>query len=502
MHAGIPTVEAEAVSVLSLRPVAATLGILLTILGAAMLAPAVADFAARANSRETFAGAAFVGSAAVTIFVGVLLWMTGRGQLTRKLDLRQAFVLTTSVWVVLSVFAALPMMWGPSRLSFTKAMFESMSGLTTTGASVMSGLDAMSPGILLWRALLHWFGGIGIIAIAIAVLPVLSIGGMQLFRTESSDKSEKFLPRAGSIAKRLLQAYVLLTIICAGCYLTAGLKPFDAVTLAMSTLSSGGFANSDSSLSVFASPAVDYVAIVFMLAAAMPFPLYVRALSGDASRLFTNPEVRVFLAIVAVFTLLSFAQQSLQGISSGETALRGALFTVSSLISTTGFMSVDYTNWGPFSDALFFVLMFLGGCTGSTSGGLKALRISITAKAIRQHLKRISFRAGIFPIRYGGAPVADDVVGSVLSFVFLYLLTFFLIGVALNLMGLDLRTAFSAAIACLANVGPGLGPVVGPASNFGSLPDPALWLLTAAMMLGRLEILTVLVLFMPRFWLR
>ncbi|MFG1300937.1 TrkH family potassium uptake protein [Xanthobacter sp. V3C-3] len=497
MHARMPTVEAEAVSVLSLRPVAATLGIVLSILGVSMLLPAIVDFAARSGGQG-----AFVGASAITVFVGVLLWMSGRSAVVRKLDLRQAFLLTTCVWLVLSVFGALPLMWGHSRLSFTAAMFESMSGLTTTGASVMSGLDAMSPGVLLWRALLHWFGGIGIIAIAIAVLPMLSIGGMQLFRTESSDKSEKFLPRAGAIAKRLLVAYVVLTGLCAGFYLGAGMKPFDAVTLAMSTLSSGGFANSDSSLTVFANPAVDYVAVVFMLVAALPFPLYVRALSGDVRRLFTNPEVRLFLAIVAVFTLLSFAQLSLSGTASGETALRWALFTVASLISTTGFMAADYTNWGASSDAIFFVLMFLGGCTGSTSGGLKALRLAITAKAIRQHLKAISFRNGVFPLRYGGAPVADDVVTSVLSFVFLYLLTFFLVGVALNLIGLDLRTAFSAAIACLANVGPGLGPVVGPASNYGSLPDSALWVLTAAMLLGRLEILTVLVLFLPRFWVR
>lgn len=497
MHARIPTVEAEAVSVLSLRPVAATLGVLLTILGGGMLAPAAVDFSTRSGGQN-----AFVGAAAITIFVGVLLWMSGRSSMVRKLDLRQAFLLTTSVWVVLSVFAALPLMWGASQLSFTAAMFESMSGLTTTGASVMSGLDAMSPGILLWRALLHWFGGIGIIAIAIAVLPVLSIGGMQLFRTESSDKSDKFLPRAGSIAKGLLIVYLLLTAVCTLCYALAGLKPFDAVTLAMSTLSSGGFANSDHSLSVFANPAVDYVAIVFMIVAALPFPLYVRALSGDTRRLFTNPEVRVFLAIVALFTALSFLQQTFQGIASGETALRWALFTVASLISTTGFMAADYTHWGAFSDAIFFTVMFLGGCTGSTSGGLKALRIAITAKAIRQHLKRIAFRAGVFPLRYGGAPVADDVVASVLSFVFLYLLTFLLLGAALNLIGLDLRTAFSAAIACLANVGPGLGPLVGPASNYGSLPDSALWLLTGAMMLGRLEIITVLVLFLPRFWVR
>jgi len=498
MHAAkAPFVHAPASSGLDLRPIAATLGILLSILGASMVIPALVDFSAGSGGQDVFLGAA-----AVTIFVGVLMWMSGRNSELKRLDLRQAFLLTSSTWVVLTLFAALPFLWGRANLSFTDAVFESMSGLTTTGASVMSGLDAMSPGILLWRALLHWFGGIGIVVIAIAVLPLLRIGGMQLFRTESSDKSEKFLPRAGAIAKGLLVSYVLLTFMCAIGYLLAGMSLFDAVTMGMSTLSSGGFANSDTSLSVFASPPVEYVAVVFMLVASLPFPLYARALTGDVTRLFTNSEVRLFLTIVAVFTFASFAQQSLQGVAEGEVAFRGALFTVASLISTTGFMAADYTNWGPLSDALFFVLMFVGGCTGSTSGGLKALRIAISGRAIQQHLKRIFYPNGQFPIRYGGAPVADDVVASVLGFTFLYLATFLVIATALNFIGLDLRTAFSATIACLSNVGPGLGPVVGPASNYAALPDAAVWLLTLAMLLGRLEILTVLVLVLPRFWVR
>lgn len=492
-----PSIEARSLSTLNLRPVAATLGILLAILGSSMMLPALVDFARGSGGHQ-----AFIGAAAVTIFVGVLLWMSGRDSEMQKLDLRQAFFLTSSAWVVLSLFAALPLMWGSSKLTFTKAVFETMSGLTTTGASVMSGLDAQAPGILLWRALLHWYGGIGIIGIAIAVLPVLSIGGMQLFRMESSDKSEKFMPRAGAIAKGLITAYLLLTLACAISYAIAGLGPFDSVTLAMSTLSSGGFANSDYSLTVFKNPAVDYVAIVFMLVAALPFPLYLRAMTGDARRLITHSEVQLFLVLVAIFTALSFAQQTLQGIAKGEVAFRGALFTVASIMSTTGFMGVDYTNWGSLSNSIFFVAMFLGGCTGSTAGGLKALRIAITGKAIRQHLKRVSFKNGVFPLRYGGAPVPDDVVASVLGFVFLYVLTFLVVGIVLTLMGLDLTTAYSAAIACLANVGPGLGPIVGPSGNYASLPDASLWVLILAMMMGRLEILTVLVLVLPRFWQR
>ena len=498
MHAAkAPFIDAPATPGLDLRPIAATLGILLSILGASMMVPALVDFSAGSGGEDVFLGAA-----CVTIFVGVLMWMSGRNSELKRLDLRQAFLLTSSTWVVLTLFAALPFMWGRANLSFADAFFESMSGLTTTGASVMSGLDTMTPGILMWRALLHWFGGIGIVVIAIAVLPLLRIGGMQLFRTESSDKSEKFLPRAGAIAKGLLVSYVLLTLLCAISYLLAGMTLFDAVTMGMSTLSSGGFANSDSSFTVFANPPVEYVAVVFMLIASLPFPLYARALTGDVTRLFTNSEVQLFLTIVAVFTLASFAQQSLQGVAEGEVAFRGALFTVASLISTTGFMAADYTNWGPLSDALFFVLMFAGGCTGSTSGGIKALRLAISGRAVQQHLKRIFYPNGQFPIRYGGAPVADDVVASVLGFIFLYLTTFLVIATALNCIGLDLRTAFSAAIACLSNVGPGLGPVVGPASNYSGLPDAAIWLLSLAMLLGRLEILTVIVLVLPRFWVR
>lgn len=495
-----PTFHTRPATSLDLRPIAATLGIVLSILGAAMLLPALADISSR-TGREGAPGA-FLGAAAVTVFVGVLLWISGRSAPVSRPDLRQTFLLTVCLWTVLAVFAALPFMWGPPHLSLSHALFESVSGLTTTGSSVISGLDDMSAGILLWRALLHWFGGIGIVVIAILVLPALSIGGMQLFRSESSDKSEKFLPRVAAIAKGLLISYVLLTLLCSAGYLMAGLTAFDAVTIAMSTLSSGGFANSDSSIQGFTNPAVEYVAVVFMLVAALPFPLFARAFTGDITRLVMNSEVRLFLAIVAAFTLASFAQQTLQGVAHGEQAFRGALFTVASLISTTGFMAVDYTNWGPLSDALFFVLMFLGGCTGSTAGGLKALRLAIGAKAVRQHLKRIFFRNGVFPIRYGGAPVADDVVASVLGFIFMFLAAFVVTGVSLTCMGLDLRTAFSAAIASMSNVGPGLGPVVGPAANYSTLPEGAIWMLSLAMLLGRLEILTVLVLMLPRFWLR
>lgn len=482
---------------IDLRPIAAILGVLLAVLGTTMMIPALVDLIA--GERDFLVYAA---SAVITAFVGLSLWLAGRSGEVERLNIRQAFVLTAASWVLLSAFAAVPFMWAETDLSFTDAYFEAMSGLTTTGATVISGLDDRPPGVLIWRAFLHWYGGIGIIVMAMALLPMLRIGGMQLFRAESSDKSEKVLPRAAQMAKGILGSYLLLTFACALTYAFLGMSVFDAVAHAMATISTGGFSTHDASLGFFKSPAIDYAAILFMISGSLPFVLYVRVLAGDFSRLFANAEVRLFFALVAVFTLISTFQQVSAGIAVGETALRQALFTVVSLMSTTGFVAVDYTNWGPPSDALFFVVLFLGACTGSTAGGMKTFRIAILGSALVQHLKRIIYPNGVFPVRYGGKPIGDDVVASVLGFAFLYLASFLVIGIAINILGFDLITSFSASITALANAGPGLGPVVGPAMNFTGLPDSVIWLLSFAMLLGRLELFTVLVLILPSFWRR
>lgn len=482
---------------IDLRPIAAILGVLLAVLGTTMMIPALVDLIA--GERDFLVYAA---SAVITAFVGLSLWLAGRSGEVERLNIRQAFVLTAASWVLLSAFAAVPFMWAETDLSFTDAYFEAMSGLTTTGATVISGLDDRPPGVLIWRAFLHWYGGIGIIVMAMALLPMLRIGGMQLFRAESSDKSEKVLPRAAQMAKGILGSYLLLTFACALTYAFLGMSVFDAVAHAMATISTGGFSTHDASLGFFKSPAIDYAAILFMISGSLPFVLYVRVLAGDFSRLFANAEVRLFFALIAVFTLISTFQQVSAGIAVGETALRQALFTVVSLMSTTGFVAVDYTNWGPPSDALFFVVLFLGACTGSTAGGMKTFRIAILGSALVQHLKRIIYPNGVFPVRYGGKPIGDDVVASVLGFAFLYLASFLVIGIAINILGFDLITSFSASITALANAGPGLGPVVGPAMNFTGLPDSVIWLLSFAMLLGRLELFTVLVLILPSFWRR
>jgi trk system potassium uptake protein TrkH len=483
--------------VTDLRPVNAALGILIAVLGTMMIVPAIVDLV---HGHDDWI--VFVVSAMVTIFAGCMLWLTGRQAGAAKLDLRQAFVLTSLAWVVLSAFAGLPLMWSQLNLSFTRAFFETMSGLTTTGSTVLTGLDTMPPGILLWRSLLHWYGGVGIIVVAIAILPMLRVGGMQLFRTESSDKSEKILPAVTQIANRIIVVYVLLSLACAIVYWIAGMTAFDAVNHAMATLSTGGFSTHDASLGEFKSRTIEYAAIAFMLAGALPMLLYVRMLVGDGAALFRNPEVRLFLVIVLTLAVVSTLQQRLADINSGEQAFRLALFNVTTLITTTGFATVDYGGWGAGSDAILFLVMFLGGCTGSTSGGLKTFRIAIISAMILQHLKRIVYPHGVFPVRYGRKPVADEVVAAVMSFLFLYLMTFIAIAIALSLMGYDFKTAFSATIACVANVGPGLGPIVGPAGNFSTMNDGALWLLSFAMLVGRLELFTVYVLLLPRFWRR
>ncbi len=477
------------------RPISASLGILIVALGTMMMVPAFVDLV-----HGDPGWIAFVTSAVVTVFVGAMLWLTGRESEVARLSIRQAFLLTSLSWLVLSAFGAIPFMISQAGLSFTRAYFEAMSGLTTTGATVLGDLDAVSPGVLTWRSLLQWYGGVGIIVVAIAILPTLQIGGMQLFRTEYSEKTDKALPRVTQIANGIIAAYILLSLACAGAYFAAGMSTFDAVNHAMTTLATGGFSTRDASLAAFRSDAIEYIAIVFMIAGALPMLLYVRALGGDLTALFRNYQVRLFLGILAGLTVLSVVQQRLSGTASGVDALRRALFNVTALITTTGFVTSDYANWISVSDALFFCIMFLGACTGSTAGGIKIFRIAIIAATVLQHFKRVIYPHGVFPIRYGGVPIGDDVVASVMSFLFLYVLTFIAVAITLSLMGYDFLTAFSAAIACLTGVGASVGPVLGVAGHYGPLKDEALWLLAFTMLVGRLELFTVYVLLLPRFW--
>ena len=477
-----------------LRPVLFAVGILLATLGVAMLLPAAVDAAAGEPEWR-----AFLASAALCLFIGGGLVLTNRGG-RAELSARQAFVLTTMSWVVIAAFGALPLTFSGVGLSYTDAFFEAMSGITTTGSTVISGLDAAPPGLLLWRALLQWLGGIGIIVIALAILPMLQVGGMQLFRLESSDASEKALPRVAQIAVVVGLIYLGLSGLCVAALWAAGMTPFEAVVHAMTTIATGGFSTSDQSVAHFDSAAIDWIVTAFMIVGSLPFILYFAVLRRRAGALVRDSQVRWFFAIV-VGSVLGVALWLWFGRGAPPAeAIRLAAFNVVSIITGTGYTTADYGLWGAFPVTAFFFFMFVGGCAGSTSCGIKIFRYQILFAFAGTHLRRLWQPHRIFVARYGGKQIPDSAVDAVMTFFFAFGLAFAILAAALTLMGLDFMTAVSGAATAIANVGPGLGEVIGPSGNFASLPDAAKWLLSAGMLLGRLEIFTVLVLLTPTFW--
>lgn len=481
---------------MELRPVLMIIGALTAALGCSMILPALAD-ALVGNSDWLI----FVTAGLITTLLGAGTWAATRSS-NRALNIRQAFLMTALVWIVLAAFAALPLYWADVGLSFTDAFFEAVSGLTTTGSTVMVGLDDLPPGILLWRGLLQWYGGLGIIVMAIAVLPMLQIGGMQMFKAEAFDTAGKILPRAAQIAGSMTSVYIVLTMICAISYWAAGMPLFDAVVHSMTTVATGGLSTRDASISSYESIPIDYIAITFMILGALPFLLYVQFLQGSFSALFRDSQVRAFLITLAMFVFIATMIQYLENIDEGEVAFRHALFSVVSVMTGTGYATADYGAWGHEAAALFFIITFIGGCAGSTSCGIKIFRFQVLFLDLKQHIKEILYPSGVFVKRYNGTILSDDVSASVMSFVFLYIAAFMVLAMLLSLTGLDPLTAFSGAATAISNVGPGLGDIIGPSGNFAPLPDVSKWLLVAGMIIGRLEVFTVIVLFLPRFWQR
>lgn len=476
-------------------PVLFVQGILLLILAVAMLPPLWLMYADGEAGRAGFA----IGAGA-TVGAGLLLVLTNARR-RMALSIRQMFALTCASWTTISLFGALPLYFSLHELAFTDAVFESVSGITTTGATVLSGLDTMPRGVLLWRGLLHWLGGVGIVVLAIAILPFLSIGGMRLFQTESSDWSEKSSPRTGQVAKSVGAIYLLLTAVCTAGYGLVGMSWFDAIVHAMSTVSTGGFANYDSSFGRYdATPEILWIASLFMVLGSLPFALFVALLKQRRLDLFRDQQVRGFLTIIGVAALSLFAVMLFTSEQSASYALTHALFTTVSLLSTTGLASTDYSSWGPLAVMLAFLLTFIGGCSGSTAGGLKVFRLQIGVVVLNQQLKQLLHGRGVFTQKYNDRRVSDELLASISAFSFFYLITIAALALALAALGLDLVTALSGAATAVSSVGPGLGDVIGPAGNFAPLPAAAKWLLSGGMLLGRLEIMTVLVLFTPAFW--
>jgi len=476
------------------RPVIYVNGLFLIALAALMAVPAIVDLNVGNDDWVVFAA-----SSAFTLFFGVAAALAAN-QKSVQLNVRQGFLLTTTSWAFMAAFAALPFAFSGLDLSYTDAFFEAMSGLTTTGSTVIVGLDNLPPGIQLWRGMTQWFGGAGIILLALSVLPFLRIGGMQLFHAESSDRSEKVMPRISSIASATMLIYLGLSITCALCYWLAGMSGMNSVVHAMTTVSTAGFSTSDNSIAEFSDPAVEWIGIVFMLSGALPFAMYIRLVRGDLRSFIRESQIHLMLGIVAVASaLIAISLISKLDFPVLE-AVRHSLFNVVSVITTTGYASADYNLWGGFAVTVFFLLMFVGGCTGSTSGGMKMFRIQILWARLRFQMARLVQPNGVFPLQYHGNPVPEDVPIGVIAFVALYIASFIVLAVLLSALGLDFVTAISGSATAIGNVGPGLGDVIGPAGNFSSLPPTAKWLLSGGMLLGRLELFTVLVLITPRFW--
>ncbi len=480
---------------IDLRPVFYVLGFLLLILAVAMGVTAVVDI-----MLDDADWPVFLAAGAITGFfaLSMVLSMRPSGRLT--LSPKQAFLITTFAWVGASAVGAMPFMFSTLHMSFTDAFFETMSGLSTTGATVIVGLDDMGAGLQLWRGLLHWLGGIGIIVMAVAILPILKIGGMQLFRMESSDKMEKTMPRITEVATGILIVYTSLTIVGAIILRLAGMNWLEASVHTMASLGTGGFSTSDSSVAYFKSPLIEWIIIVLMTIGGMTFVLFVAAWKKGPAPFLRDSQTGWYLATLIFFSLLiGYWQHAVNGMGWHD-AFRHALFTVVSIVTTTGFASADWNLWGAFPLAICFVLTFVGGCTGSTSGGIKMFRFQVLFAMARIHVKRLLYPRGVFAIDFNRQNISDSVVRSVLGFTVLYIFSFAAIGITLSLLGLDFVTSFSGAATTLGNVGPGLGEIIGPAGNYKPLSDAAKWVMSFAMLLGRLELMAVLVLLMPSFW--
>lgn len=474
-------------------------------MGVAMLLPALMDI--RDGNADW---QVFFNSSIATLMIGSLVFLATRGE-NARFSPRLGFLLTACLWLTAASLGALPIYYSHLPISFASAVFEAVSGVTATGATVLTGLDQLPRGLLLWRSLLSWIGGIGFIALALLLLPSLRIGGVQLFHMESSDKSEKILPRVNQIANGIIIAYLGTSLLCIVCYFAAGMTMFDAVNHAMSTVATAGFSTHDASLGFYVSydpvlgiytgkPLILIVATVFMLLSALPFILYLKLVLPGQKHRFNDPQVRMFLGIVLVFSIILTAWLRITQNLSLHQALLAAFFHFSSVITTTGFSVEDYLSWGPLALGLFFVAIFIGGCAGSTSGGIKINRLIILRRITSASLTKLISPHAVVKVRYAGSEVSHDIAQAVLLYLCLYMASLVVGAMLLVTFGLDFISAFTGALTTLSNVGTGFGSVIGPTGNFSTLNDAPLWILSFLMLAGRLEIITIFILFTPAFW--
>ena len=470
------------------------IGVLLITLGTFMLIPFFVQFIYDERNGT------FLSSASITIFIGILLVLTNLEE-NKKLNLQQAFLLTTLSWLSIAIFGCIPFLLSNLNLSIVDAFFESMSGITTTGSTIITNLDNAPKSILIWRAILQWLGGIGVIVMAITVLPLLNVGGMQLFRMESSDTTEKILPRTREVTIIISVIYLTLTFACGVAYWLVGMNIFDSIAHSMTTIATGGFSTYSSSIGYFQNPKIEIIAIIFIVLGSIPFIAYLKFVKGDKKIFFKDVQIKglIYIFIVSILLMLLYLLLSNKEYSFAEN-LRISTFNVVSILSGTGYVTSDFSLWGKFPLIFFLFLMFIGGCAGSTTCGIKIFRFQILGLFILNQIKKLIYPHGIFPMKYNNEKISNPFIYSIMTFIFLYFFIFFILAALLSLDGLDFVTALSGSASAISNVGPGLGDVIGPNGNFSDLPNFSKLSLSLGMLLGRLELFAVLVLFFPSFW--
>tara|TARA_B100001093_G_scaffold187744_1_gene180319 strand:+ start:4858 stop:6303 length:1446 start_codon:yes stop_codon:yes gene_type:complete len=470
-----------------------TLGVLQIILGISMLIPVIIQILY--NQLDS----SFISASLMTVVFGVLFFLSNLDH-EKKLNLQQAFLLTALSWLSIAVFGSIPFIFSELKLSVTDAFFESMSGITTTGSTIIIDLNNSPKAILLWRAILQWLGGIGIIVMAITLMPIMNVGGMQLFKISSNDTSEKILPKSKQIALRLILIYGTLTFLCAATYKIFGMSFFDSLTHSMTTIATGGFSNYNESIGFFDSASIEITSVIFIILGSIPFIAYIKFLNGDRKIFTSDVQIRTFIKIILLSILILFTYLTIQYQNFSEVNLRSVVFNVVSILTGTGYVTKEFDSWGNFPLIFFLMLMFIGGCAGSTACGIKIFRIQILYLFLLNQLKKIIYPRGVFVIKYENNNIDDKFIGSIISFIYLYIIIFFILTSLLSLSGLDFITSISGAATAISNVGPGLGSTIGPNGNFYLLPEISKWVLSMGMILGRLELFAILVLFLPSFW--
>ncbi len=468
-------------------------GILLVILGVFMMIPYAIQLIYNENSNSFFS------SSIITIFIGVLTVLATLKK-ENQLNLQQAFLFSTLAWASIALFGSLPFMLSNLNLSFSEAFFESMSGITTTGSTTISDLDNSPKSILIWRAIMQWLGGIGIIVMATTVMPLLKVGGMQVFKTDSSG-TEKILPKTIEVAFAIISIYTVLTLACSFVYWIQGMNVFDSIAHSLTTIATGGFSTHNESIGFYKSPGIEFSATIFIILGSIPFITYLKFVKGNRKVFIQDSQIRgfIYLLIISILVMFIYLFISNEGYSILDN-LRISSFNVISILSGTGYVTDDFSLWGEFPLIFFIFLMFIGGCAGSTTCGVKIFRLQILFIFLKNQIRKLIFPNSVFIVNYNNQKIEDSFINSVIIFIFSYLFLFLIIAMLLSISGLDFLSAISGAATSISNVGPGLGEMIGPNGNFSEVSNISKWILSISMLLGRLEIFAVLVLFLPSFW--